>query len=105
MSEIILELSCQGMGCNDKDLKRWICGRCHSGDLLLMRNGTAKCNKCDFQKDLLSIDFLCNKCEKKNDTISIEQKYQSLLSQIQCLYGRDGFETVISLRNQIRKYI
>ena len=65
MSEIILELSCQGMGCNDKDLKRWICGRCHSGNLLLMQNGTAKCNKCDFQEDLLSIDFLCNKCEKK----------------------------------------
>ncbi len=59
-------------------MKWWNCGRCHKGNLLLIENGTAKCIKCDVQKDLLSLDLLCNKCK--------EEKIIPFLSEINIDY-------------------
>ena len=58
MLEIILRISCQGRDCNDNDLSRWTC-RCYdNGTIFLSENGTVKCNKCDYKKDYLSVNFL-----------------------------------------------
>ena len=79
MSEIILRMQCQGRDCNDNDLKQWVCGSCNKGDIFLSENGIVKCNKCDYSKDYLFVDFYCNKCkEKKNSSISIHGKMRLL---------------------------
>ena len=109
MSEIILRIPCQGTDCDDSDLKGWVCGRCNNGKIFLTENGIVKCNKCDYKKDYLSVNFYCPKCkEKKNNSNSnyYRRKYQMLLGYIASeVQSEDFLENVLhSLRNQLRKY-
>ena len=74
----------------------------------MTENGIVKCNKCDYKKDYLSVNFYCNKCkEKKNNSNSnFKKKFMMLLKNIpnEVQYD-DFFDNVFnSLRKQKWKY-
>ena len=107
MSEIILRMQCQGRDCNDNGLTKWICGSCNNGDIFLSENGIVKCNKCDYRKDYLSVDFCCKKCkEKKNYSIPFQRKLGFLTIILDSEgVSEDFIDNVMdSIMRQIRKY-
>ena len=91
MSEIILRMQCQGRDCNDN----------------VSENGIVKCNKCDYRKDYLSVDFCCKKCkEKKNYSIPIQEKIRFLLRILNTERENEDFidNVMDSIMRQRRKY-
>lgn len=80
MSTIILRVCCQENDCHNRDLTKWICGRCNKGNLYVSENGIVTCDNCDYKKDIFSIDFICRKChEKNNNSISLSNKFRLLI--------------------------
>ena len=73
----------------------------------MSENGIVKCNKCDYKKDYLSVNFYCNKCkEKENGSIPFQLKYRQLIYQLSREGISDDFidNLLDSLHMQRRKY-